>query len=607
MARGRSAAEERPKGKLSAKGVREVLGLLRYLYPYRLAFGLGLLFLVASSLTTLAFPQLIGELLNSAMAGGPTAVANFENLNRTGLLLLGILVLQAVFSFCRILLFVSVGERAMADLRRDLFGHLLYLPMPFFNRSRVGELTSRLSSDISLIQDTFTTTVAELLRGTVHILVGVGLLVYISGTLTLVMLATFPVVIVVAMVFGRYIRKLARRGQDKLAEATTVVEESLQGIQNVKAYTNEPFELSRYSKALSEAVRLALRGSWYRGGFSSFIIFALFGAIVLVIWQGAHLVQRGELTLGDLTKFLLYTMFVGGAIGSLGEMVTQLIRTIGATERVRELLAEPSEPKAPAPASPRLSGAIRFDDVSFTYPTRAEVPVLRSVSFAVQPGEKVALVGPSGAGKSTLVALLLRFFEPDSGTLWIDDRPAHTYPVGELRGHMAVVPQEVLLFGGTIRENIAYGKLEATEAEIIDAAQQANAWQFIQSFPEGLDAVVGDRGVKLSGGQRQRIAIARAVLRNPSILLLDEATSSLDAESERLVQEALEKLMEGRTTFIIAHRLATVRSVNHIVVLDRGQIVEQGTHQSLMAVPGGLYQSLAKLQFDQPAALPHPN
>lgn len=600
-----TTSDTEPSKKLSLQSLRELSGLFEFLLPYKWKFGLGLLFLAGSSLTSLAFPYVIGDLVDSALKGTTVVDSLFTGINGRARLLLVILIVQAAFSFVRVLLFVEVGEKAMADLRSKLFGHLLHLPMAFYSRSRVGELNSRISADISLIQETLVTTTAEVIRAFLHIVIGIGLLVFISGKLTLVMLVSFPVVILVAMYFGRYIRRLAKQGQDRLAEAGIVIDESFQGIQNVKAFTNEGFELGRFNSSMQQVVRLAVRAAWYRGGFASFIIFALFGSIVLVIWYGSVLVQGGHLSIGELTKFLMYTLFVGGAIGSVGDRLTQLLKAIGATDRVRELLRETPEPSAgEAQPATRLEGAVRFQKVSFHYPSRPDVEVLQGVDFEVSPGEKVAIVGASGAGKSTIMSLLLRFYDPVQGTILFDGKPSQAYPIAYLRRQMALVPQEVLLFGGTIRENIAYGKLGATEDEIRQAAQRANALSFIEQFPDGFDTVVGERGIQLSGGQRQRVAIARALLRDPAILILDEATSSLDAEAEHQVQAALEELMKGRTTFIVAHRLATVRKVDSILVLENGLIREQGTHDALMALQDGIYRKVATMQFlDTPQAV----
>jgi ATP-binding cassette subfamily B protein len=375
----------------------------------------------------------------------------------------------------------------------------------------------------------------------------------------------------------------------------------LQGIVNVKAFANESYELNRYHAGLGSFLTSTLRGARLRAAFIAFIIFALFGFIVLVLWSGARLLNQGQITFGDLTRFGLYTTFVAGAMGQFAELYSQLQKAIGATQRVRELLRETGEVEAlldsPPSTLPRLRGDVALENVHFTYPSRQGVEVLHAINLVAKPGQRIALVGPSGAGKSTLISLLLRLYDPSIGRLLIDGRDARDYRLTELRSQMSMVPQEVLLFGGTVAENIAYGKPGASAKEIEHAARQANAHEFIHAFPEGYATLVGDRGIKLSGGQRQRVAIARAILKNPAILILDEATSSLDSESERLIQEALETLMRGRTSFIIAHRLATVRHVDRIIVIAGGRIVESGTHQELQAIEDGIYRRLAALQF----------
>ena len=394
----------------------------------------------------------------------------------------------------------------------------------------------------------------------------------------------------------RKVREVAASTQDELAAANVIVEETLQSISTVKSFVGEAYEVNRYGKGLEKVVRVALEAAKYRGAFISFIIFALFGGIVGVMWYGASLVASGEMSVGELVSFVLYTTFIGGSIAGLGDIYSQLQKAIGSSERVVELLAEEEEAGIGVQIA-AINGTIEFDEVGFHYPTRPEVEVLKGVSFKIQSGEKVALVGPSGAGKSTIIHLLLRFYEVAKGQIWIDGEPISHWNLASLRSKIGIVPQEVLLFGGSIRENIAYAKPTATEEEIILAAKKANAWQFISQFPEGLDTLVGERGIKLSGGQRQRVAIARAILKDPAILILDEATSSLDAESEALVQEALNELMKGRTTLIIAHRLATIRKVDRIYVLTDGKIVEEGSHQELVQDASGIYANLVRLQF----------
>ncbi|MFW5658595.1 MAG: ABC transporter ATP-binding protein [Bacteroidota bacterium] len=594
--RGQAPSDENapPKRKLNSEGLKKLKKLLAYVRPYRWKFILGLVFLALSTATTLAFPMFFGELLNIAL--GESSLPFFDNMNQVAIALGALLVIQAVFSFFRVLLFVEVAQKSLADLRKALYGNLIRLPMAFFNRSRVGELSSRISADISQIQDTFTLTFAELTRGIVTLIVGVIIIFIISTKLTLLMLGTFPVLMIAAIFFGRFIRKLSKAAQDSLANANVVVEESLQGIQNVKAFTNEQYETNRFRRSIDEVVSIAMKGARWRGAFSSFIILAIFGAIVVIMWYGSQLVQSGEIAAGDLAAFLFYTGLVGGSIGGFGEHYSQLQKTIGATERVFELLEEVREPDKVTEAA-EVVGTVEYRDLVFNYPSRPDVEVIRGLSFKVNAGEKVALVGGSGAGKSTIVALLLRFYDPQSGQILIDGKPLSDYSLAAIRKRMAFVPQDVFLFGGSIKENIAYGNLDADDEAIMTAARRANAHDFISEFPDGYDTVVGERGIQLSGGQRQRIAIARALLRDPRILILDEATSALDSESEQLVQAALEELMKGRTSFIIAHRLATIRNVDRILVIKDGQLVEEGTHDELIQHPDGYYKMLAELQF----------
>jgi ABC-type multidrug transport system fused ATPase/permease subunit len=402
--------------------------------------------------------------------------------------------------------------------------------------------------------------------------------------------------------FGKFIRKLSRKAQDELANANVVVEETMQSIHVVKAFTNEYYEINRYDHALAKVVSNALKASRYRGAFNSFIILAIFGGIIGVLWYGATLLEKDALTVGQLTTFILYTAFIGGAVGGMGDLYAQVQKAIGASERIREILRETPEVVKPLPISARSNhktyGDISFRNVIFAYPTRQDIDVLKDISFEIGAGQKIALVGYSGAGKSTIVQLLLRYYSIEQGLISVDGKDIRQYDILQLRQNIGIVPQEVILFGGSIKENIAYGKPDATDEEILQAARKANALDFIQSFSEGMQTLVGERGIKLSGGQRQRIAIARAILKDPAILILDEATSSLDAESEKLVQDALDTLMKGRTTIIIAHRLATIRKVDHIYVISEGRIIESGTHEELVQVEGGLYHNLVKLQFE---------
>lgn len=592
MARRRGSTGERPK--ISKEGWQKAKRLLIYLYPYRWSFFLGLCLLSVGSGVFMIFPAAAGELIDIAMGKSSQG----WTLKDLGLGLIVVLILQALTSYLRVLLFANVSEKGMADIRSALYQKLLTQPTTFFDSNRVGELTSRSTADVQQLQDAISITLAELIRQIIILIVGIAYLAWMAPQLLGVMLLTFPVVLVIALVFGRYIRKLARDRQDKLAETSTILEETLQAISVVKAFTSELFERQRYQASVHKVVDISLRFARVRGLFIVFIITALFGAMFFVLWWGATLVEAGQMKPGELVTFITLTAIIGGAAASLGDFYTQILRAIGASERIVELLDSESELEIDSDVPNKvLDGNIRFNDVSFAYPSRPEINVLDGVSLNIEAGQKIALVGASGGGKSTVVKLILRFYEHLSGQIKIDNTAIEDYNLAQLRQNIAIVPQDVILFGGTIRENIRYGRQAATEEELIEAAKQANAWEFIQSFPDGLDTIVGDRGIQLSGGQRQRIAIARAILKNPSILLLDEATSALDAESERVVQDALDRLMKGRTAIIVAHRLATVRSVDCIYVLEGGKVVEQGNHEELVANEAGIYTQLAKLQF----------
>ncbi|MFN4080704.1 MAG: ABC transporter ATP-binding protein [Saprospiraceae bacterium] len=581
----------------SRESLREALRIFQFVRPYRGYFIAGLILLALSSSIFMIFPYVVGLMLD--VAQGARRLYDM-NLGKIGLLLILVLAFQGLVSYFRVMAFAHVSERATADIRNATYARLVSLPIVFFEKNRVGDLVSRLTNDIEKIYNTLYFILAEFIRQIILLAGGIAFLAWQTPKLAGIMLATFPLIVVGAMIFGRYIRKLSRSRQDALAQTNTILDETLQSIYAVKAYTNELFESRRYAKTNAGVVKISLRYAGGRALFAVFIILMLFGALFFVIWTGMNMVQNGEITAGQLISFVTFTAVIGGAIAGLGNFYTELVGAVGATERVREILrAAPEDvgPVSEAGAGAPLAGDIRFEDVHFAYPTRADVPVLRGIDLHIPPGAQVALVGQSGAGKSTIMQLLLRLHHPDSGRILADGLPIDAYPLSAYRSNFAIVPQDVILFGGSIRDNIRYGRPDATEQEIIEAAREANAWEFISTFPEGLDTVVGERGVKLSGGQRQRIAIARAILRNPAILLLDEATSSLDAESERVVQDALQRLMRGRTSIVIAHRLATIRNADYIYVLEGGRIVEAGTHRELSAIENGAYSSLAKLQF----------
>ena len=595
MARKVKETDDLPKAKLNKDSLKKSTRLFSYIGEHKWKLYLGTFFLLLTGGTALLFPYMLGNLIKTVEK------KQFDEINTIGIYLILVLTLQSFFSYFRVYLFVNYTENTLAKLRQAVYSHMITLPMTFFAQKRVGDLNSRMSADISMIQDTLTTTIAEFLRQFILIVGGIILLLVISPKLTLMMLAVVPVVAVAAVIFGRFIRKTSRAVQEQISVSNTIIEETLQGITNVKAFANEFFENNRYRKSTLEIVRIAIQGGKYRGGFAAFIIFCLFGAIVAVIWYGVVLASHGQLLIGDLISFILYSAFVGASFGGIAELYAQIQKAVGAVERVFEILDEQPEVleiHEQIPVVNRIEGNVVFQNVAFTYPSRKEIQVLKNITINANKGETIAVVGPSGSGKSTLVALLLRFYDPESGTILIDGKNAKDYSLTDLRNNMAIVPQDVILFGGSIKENIAYGKPTATIAEIAEAARKANALEFIESFPEKFETLVGERGIKLSGGQRQRIAIARAVLKDPSILILDEATSSLDSESERVVQEALDKLMVGRTSFVIAHRLSTIRKADKIIVIDKGAVRESGTHEELMEEDNGLYRSLSRMQME---------
>jgi ABC-type multidrug transport system fused ATPase/permease subunit len=591
------------KPKLTKESIKKAKGIFTYLRPYRFTFMIGWVFLVLSSSVGLLFPYLMGELLGSpnksvSNNGDAISLLSLDNINSIALALFLLFATQSIFSFFRVVIFTNVTENALRDLRNDAFSKLIYMPMDFFNRNKVGELTSRISSDITQLQDTLKTTIAEFFRQIVIILGSIIFLLFISWKLALIMLATVPVMAIVAVFFGRFIRKLSKEAQDFSAESNSIIEEALSGISNVKSFTNEVFVLNRYKKSTTEIRDLNVKSGIWRGVFVSFIIFCLFGAIVFIIWQGLLMTQgpNPELESNGFFQFVMFTVMMGASIGSVPELYAGIQKAIGATENLMNIIQEKSERELlTGRMHPEIKGNVAFNRVSFTYPQRNDIQVLNDISFDAKTNDTIALVGSSGSGKSTIASLILNYYPLESGEILFDGNRADQIDVEYLRQHMAIVPQEVTLFGGTIHENILFGNPTASEEEIVEAAKKANAWEFISSFPDGMNTQVGDRGIQLSGGQKQRIAIARAIIKNPTILILDEATSALDSESERLVQDALEKLMVGRTSFVIAHRLSTIKKADKILVIQHGKIVETGTHDSLI-MEKGVYANLVDLQ-----------
>ncbi|MER3489425.1 MAG: ABC transporter ATP-binding protein [Meiothermus sp.] len=575
--------------------------LLAYTRPYRAGLIVALIATLFSSAFGLLFPMVIGRLVDASFLR--IGSADTSVLDRTVLILIGVFALQAFFSAVQSYLLSRVGEGVVADLRRTVYAHLLTLSPRFFEARKTGEITSRLTSDISTVQGVVSSALVQVFSQTLSLVGTVVILFVTNWQLSLLMLSIVPVVVLVALYFGRLLRRVSKEFQDRVADANARAEEAIGGIRVVQAFTAEPLEARTYADLIRASFQVALRRARIRAIFNPVVFFAMSSAIGIVLWFGGRLVMAGELTPGQLVAFLVYTFSVAGAVGAFSGLFSQFQEALGASSRIFELLDEKSD--LPEPASPvklaSVRGEVRFEGVSFGYGERGVV--LEDVSLEAKPGQVVALVGPSGAGKSTLISLIPRFYDPTAGRILLDGTDIRNLTLHDLRANIALVPQETQLFSGSIAENIRYGKPGASDAEVMEAAQAANAHEFIQGFPDGYATVVGERGIRLSGGQRQRIAIARALLKNPRILILDEATSSLDSESESLVQEALEGLMQGRTTFVIAHRLSTIRGADKIVVLEAGRIVQQGTHQELLAA-GGLYKELYELQFREDVELP---
>ncbi|MFM9945135.1 MAG: ABC transporter ATP-binding protein [Bacteroidia bacterium] len=590
--------EDLPKARFNKENLKDAFFIFSFVKPYRLKFIIGLIFLALTSGLSLLFPTILGDLINIAVHNKPSNY--FGSSLKHVFIVLAILIFSvSVLALFRIKWFAEVGEKAVADIRVKLYEKIITLPVDFFYQNRVGELISRISNDLSHIQDTLSTILSNVIRQTIVLTGGLTYVLIMFPDLALWFLSVVPLIIAFAFYFGKKIKNNARKTQDELAKTSIILEESLQGISSVKSFTNEPFEIARYRQGLKQVVALAIRNAGFRGAFAGTVMFLMFGAITLVLWVGLSKVQQGLMEIGTLNKFVFFSMFIAGSLAGFAENYTQLQKSIGATQRVKEILKETSEVsinKALETEKPVFEKSISFKNTSFFYPSRPEQTIINNLNLTIEKGKQIAIVGPSGMGKSTLASLLLKFYEPGSGSILLDGKNIKDMDTTAYRKLFAFVPQEILLFGGSIKENIGYGKPGATDAEIILAAKTANAHEFITGFTEGYETLVGDRGVKLSGGQRQRIALARAVLKNPEILILDEATSSLDSQSEQLVQEALEKLLINRTSIVIAHRLSTIKNADTIVVLDNGNIAEQGTHHDLMAMEDGIYKKYVTIQ-----------
>ncbi len=572
--------------------------LIPRLRPHVGALSIAAVCLVLSAAVGLAFPRIVQYLLDAAFISG-----NARGLDRIAIGLLVLFAIQGVLNFAQVYLLSATGERVVATLRQDLFAHLVRLSPAFFTERRTGELISRLSADVAMLQSVMSHQVSEFARQSLFLVGGIAMLTLTHPRLTATTLAVVPIVVGAAWLFGRRLRKASTGVSDRVAEATASAEEAFSQIRTVQGFTREALETDRYHAHLVDVVTAAIRRARIRGAFFGVITFFSFGGIVAVLWQGGRLVLGGALTPGALVSFLLYAITVAAAVGALASLFGSYQDAVGSARRVFELLqerptvAEPAHPRAlPHAASRRATGAdVRVEHVTFRYaPEHPEA--LHDVSFRIAPGETVALVGPSGAGKTTVAALLPRFWDVATGRITIEGIDVRELSLEALRGAIGIVPQEPTLFSGTVRENIAYARPQGTEAEIVAAARAAHAMEFIERLPQAFDTRVGERGVKLSGGQRQRLAIARVFLKDPAIVILDEATSSLDSESERLVEEAMEELLRGRSTLIIAHRLSTVRRADRVVVLDRGRVVEEGRHADLLA-GGGVYAKLYKGQY----------
>ncbi|MDJ0613594.1 MAG: ABC transporter transmembrane domain-containing protein [Rhizobiaceae bacterium] len=586
---------ENPQDNKRDRSLQPLSKLLPYISRYKAQVILAIFFLLLAAVTTLTLPMAVRRVIDHGFSDSNPELVNSYF---TVLILIGLVL--AVASSCRYYFVIWLGERIVADLRKDVFDNVTRLSATFFDTARSGEIVSRLTADTTQIKSAVGATASLALRNTLLGIGAVTMMIYTSPWLSMFVVGAIPLIILPIIMFGRRVRKRSRQAQDTLAEATAYASESIGAVSTMQSYTNERNVRSGFSKAVDfafDAARLAIKTRAFLTGFAIFLILS---SVVAVLWVGANNVLNGTMSPGTLSQFLLYAVFAAGSFGALSEVWGELSQAAGSAERLVELLNTQSEivaPEKPTPLPENVKGEMAFENVEFRYPTREEYAALEDFSLTIKPGETVAIVGPSGAGKSTVFSMLLRFYDPQSGSVKLDDVPLTELDPETLRDQFAVVPQESVIFASTVAENIAYGRNNVDRETVINAAKAANAHDFVSNLPEGYDTQLGERGVTLSGGQRQRLAIARAILRDAPVLLLDEATSALDAESEKLVQDALDRLMHGRTTIIIAHRLATILKADRIIVMDKGRIMEEGTHKSLIAKKG-IYAGLAKLQFD---------